>query len=220
VQQASFCCKTKPVNWIVLKNFSEVLQQNRRSGFGSLQRKSWEPRPFEVENHDRSMLTIKRSDGSTHPHCRSPTPTLNGRELTLPTRTQTSELEYSDLVASNRRPSTPYSRNTPRVFHKEHGRMLSRGPQSMWRRLCWKVKCSLYCCGRKKNRTGYHSGLIQLFGGVFLQGTWQRNCWLLENSQIASRAAQNALSGRVFETLVYTLFEIFLINHCGSFIKL
>jgi len=32
------------------------------------------------------MLTMKRSGDSTHP-CRSPTPTVNGRDLTLPTRT-------------------------------------------------------------------------------------------------------------------------------------
>jgi len=52
---------------------------------------------------------------STHP-CWSPTPMVNGHDLTLPTRTQTSEQEYSDLTASNRRMSTPYSRNTPQNF--------------------------------------------------------------------------------------------------------
>jgi len=61
------------------------------------------------------MLTMKRSGDNTHP-CRTPTPTVNGRDLTLPTRTHTSEQEYSDLAASNRRPSTPYSRNTPERF--------------------------------------------------------------------------------------------------------
>jgi len=61
VWQTSFCCKTKRVSWIVLKIFSEVLQQNRWSGFGSLQRNGWEP----------LMLTMKRSDDSTHP-CRTP----------------------------------------------------------------------------------------------------------------------------------------------------
>jgi len=36
------------------------------------------------------MQTTKMSDDSTH-LCWSPTPTVNGRDLTLPTRTQTSE---------------------------------------------------------------------------------------------------------------------------------
>jgi len=53
------------------------------------------------------MYTMKRSCDSTHP-CRSPALTVNGHDLTLPTWTQTSEHEYSDLAASNRRPSTPY----------------------------------------------------------------------------------------------------------------
>jgi len=76
---------------------------------------------------------MKWSGDSTHP-CRSPTPTVNGRDLTFLTWTQTSEQEYSDLTASNRRPSTPYSRNTPKAFHEESGRMLSRGRQNMCRR--------------------------------------------------------------------------------------
>ena len=37
----------------------------------------------------------------THP-CRSPIPTVNGCDLTPPTRAQTSEQEYSDLTTSNR----------------------------------------------------------------------------------------------------------------------
>ena len=103
MKQASSCYKTKCVNWIVLKNFSEALQQNCSSRFGSLHQKSLEP----------LMLTMKRSDDSTHPYCRSPTPTLNGCDVTLPTRTQTSEQEYSDLAASDRQLSTAYSCNTP-----------------------------------------------------------------------------------------------------------
>ena len=55
---------------------------------------------------------MKRSGDSTHP-CRNPTPTVNGHDLTLTTRKPTSEQEYSDLPASNSRPSTPYSRNIP-----------------------------------------------------------------------------------------------------------
>jgi len=53
---------------------------------------------------------------TTHTPCRSPTPTVNSCDLTPPQWTQTSELEYSDLTTSNRRSSTPYSRNTPLSF--------------------------------------------------------------------------------------------------------
>jgi len=51
-----------------------------------------------------------------------------------------------------------------------------------------------------------HSALIQLFRGIFFQGTWQHNCQLFENSKTASWAAQKALvghvrlAGHVFET--------------------
>jgi len=61
------------------------------------------------------IQTMKRSGDSTH-HCRSLTPTLNGCDLTLSTRTQSSEQEYSYLTASKRHPSTPYSRNIPQSF--------------------------------------------------------------------------------------------------------
>jgi len=66
-------------------------------------------------------------------------------------------------------------------------------------KFCWRVKCGLYCYGRDENRTGYHSALIQLFRGVFFQGTWQHKYWLFENSQKASRAAQNAFGSRVWD---------------------
>ena len=79
------------------------------------------------------MLTMKRSGDSTH-HCWSPTLTVNGRDLTFPTRTQTSEQEYNDLAASNGRQHRAHA-TLPKAFHKEPGRMLSRGRQSMWRRL-------------------------------------------------------------------------------------
>ena len=61
---------------------------------------------------------MKRSGDSTHP-CRSSTPIMNGRNLILLTRTQTFEQECNDLMDRNRRPSTPYSRNTPKAFHEE-----------------------------------------------------------------------------------------------------
>jgi len=50
--------------------------------------------------------------------CQSQTPTVNGCDLTPPTQTQTSEQEFSDLTASNRRPPTSYSRNTPQSFSR------------------------------------------------------------------------------------------------------
>ena len=61
-----------------------------------------------------TVQTMKRIADSTHPCRQSPTPTVNGCDLTPPTRTQTSEQEYSDLTASNRRPST-----LPTAFHEE-----------------------------------------------------------------------------------------------------
>jgi len=133
---------------------------------------------------------------------------VNGRDVTLPTRTQTSEQKYSDLMANNRRPSTPYSRNTPQSFSQgTRPYAFSRSTKHVktslaysqdFLKFCWRVKCGLYCYSRDEN--GYHSGLVQLFRGVIFQGTWQRKCQLFENSQKASRAAQNALAGHVFET--------------------
>jgi len=67
---------------------------------------------------------MKRGGDSTHP-CQNPTSTVNGCDLTPPTRTKTSEQEHSDMTASYRRPSTPHSEQTPRTFREESGRMLS-----------------------------------------------------------------------------------------------
>ena len=52
----------------------------------------------------------EKSSDSTHP-CRSPTPTVNRRDLTFPTRTQTSEQECSDLTTSDNTPQS-FSRGT------------------------------------------------------------------------------------------------------------
>ena len=65
-------------------------------------------------------ISMKRSGDITH-RCRNPAPTVNGCDLTPPTRTQTSEQEYSDLTASNRRSSTPSSRNIPERFSRRTG---------------------------------------------------------------------------------------------------
>ena len=73
---------------------------------------------------------MKRSGDSTHV-CRSPTPTVDGRDLTLPTRTQ----RLSRNIVTWR-PVTGGRQHRahatlPKAFHKEPGRMLSRGRQSM-----------------------------------------------------------------------------------------
>jgi len=90
---------------------------------------------------------MKRSEDSTHP-CRMPT--VNGCDLTPPTRTQTSEQEYSDLTHSNRRPSTPYSRNTSNSFSRgtrsyAFSRLTKHVQTSLaysqdFSKICWRVK--------------------------------------------------------------------------------
>jgi len=50
---------------------------------------------------------MKRNGDSTHP-CRSPIPTVNGRDLTFPTWRQISGQECSDMTASNKRPSAHF----------------------------------------------------------------------------------------------------------------
>jgi len=62
---------------------------------------------------------MKRTGDST-PLCRSPTLTVNGCDLTPPTRTQTFEQENSYL-ASNRRPSTPYTLTFAMNHHSKQG---------------------------------------------------------------------------------------------------
>jgi len=62
---------------------------------------------------------------------------VNGRDLTLPTRRQTSEQDYSDLTVNNSTGGRQHctSATLTKGFHKEPGRMLSRGRQSVCRRL-------------------------------------------------------------------------------------
>jgi len=121
------------------------------------------------------METLKRSGDSTHP-CRSPTPTMNDRDLTLLTWTETSEQEYSDFMASNRQPSTPYSSNTPKSFTRNlvvcfiEVNKACEDVFNIFPKYCQRVKYGLLCYGRDKNRTGYHSALIQLFCSIFFQG--------------------------------------------------
>jgi len=87
------------------------------------------------------MWTMKRNGDSAHP-CRSPTPTVNGRDLAFPTWSQAYEQKYSDLTASHRRPSTPTPAALPKAFHKQPGYMLSRGRQTMLRYLWHTPKIS------------------------------------------------------------------------------
>ena len=84
-----------------------------------------------------------------------------------PIRIQTSQQEYNDLTASDRRPSTPYSRNTLQSF--------SRGTQ--YYAFMWStkhagtsfaysqdfLKFALQCYGQYENRSGYLAALAQLF---------------------------------------------------------
>jgi len=67
-----------------------------------------------VENRD---IDYKEEWRQVH-HYESPTPSLNGCELTLSTGTQSSGQEYSYLTASKRHPSTPYCHNTSRSFSR------------------------------------------------------------------------------------------------------
>jgi len=77
------------------------------------------------------------------------------------TRTQTSEQEYNDIPANNRRPSTPYSRNIPKAFHEEPGCMLSR--QIMRRYFCHTISISqnLDCSATSGTKTS--SGVLHLW---------------------------------------------------------
>ena len=151
----------------MLKNVSESLQHNRWSGFGSVQRKSREP----------LMLTMKMSGDSTH-HCWSPTLTVNGRDLTLPTRTQTSPLRRNAMTW---RPVTAV--NT--VLTQHSLKLFTRNPVvcflevdkacedvfsilPIFLKILLESEVWTVLLRPDENRTGYHSGLIQLFRGLFV----------------------------------------------------
>ena len=104
--------------------------------------------------------------------------------LTPSTRIQTSEREYNDLTATNRRPSTPCSQNTPLSFSRgtrsyafprstKHVYTSLACYQDFWK-IWWRVEfCSVVTYyWRDENSTGYHPALVQLFRGIFLQSTW------------------------------------------------
>jgi len=116
---------------------------------------------------------MKNSGDSTHPY-RSPAPaTVKGSDLTLLIWTQTSDQEYSDLTASNRRPSTPYSATLHKPFHEEPGRMLSRVRQSMCRRVWHTPKIEIWSVvlgpGRKPHWVSFS------FDSIILQHLFSRH---------------------------------------------
>jgi len=123
---------------------------------------------------------MKRSGDSTH-ICRSPTSAVNAHDLTLSTWKQTSEQEYSDLTTSNKRQWAPYSHNTPRSYSQgtwsyalsrspKHGDFFGILPRFLKNLLESKsLICHAIAHGRNKNRTWYHSGLVQLFCDIFFK---------------------------------------------------
>ena len=93
----SNCCST----------ISSILQRNLHieikwtfAARGKLMLIIW---PWELSDLCRPDVgyTMKNSSASTHPYRSSAAATVNGRDFTLLTRTQTSDQEYSDLAASN-----------------------------------------------------------------------------------------------------------------------
>ena len=88
---------------------------------------------------------MKITGDSTHPYQSPSAVTVNGRDFTLLTRTQTSDQEYSYLTA-DRQHHTPATLHKP--FQEEPGRMLSRVRQSMCRRLWHTPKISQKFAGK------------------------------------------------------------------------
>ena len=79
------------------------------------------------------IWNIKRRGDSTN-HCRSLTLTVNGCDLTLPTRTQMSEQEYNDLTVKGCDQHRTHA-TLAKAFPEELSRILSRGRPNMCRRL-------------------------------------------------------------------------------------
>ena len=134
------------------------------------------PASRSVKNPDR---LLKRSGDSTH-HCRSPTPTLNGCDLSPSTETQPSELEYTYLTASKRHPSTPYSHhNTPQSFSRgtQPYTYFTRSTNHVYKsfaysqdfsNICWRVEiCSVMLRPRRKPHWVSSS-----FGSIIFAASW------------------------------------------------
>ena len=88
---------------------------------------------------------MKITGDSTHPYLSPAAATMNGRDFTLLTRTQTSDHEYSYLTAGRQR-HTPATLHKP--FQEEPGRMLSRVRKSMCRRIWHTPKISQKFAGK------------------------------------------------------------------------
>ena len=116
--------------------------------------------------------TMKRSVDGAHP-CRSSTRTVNGRDLTFPTMARIFEQEYGDLTASNRRPSTPHSRNTLQRFSRgTRSHDFSRSTKHMWTSLACPNICqkfvgewNLVCSAMVGTKTAL--GIIHLWFNYF-----------------------------------------------------
>ena len=134
------------------------------------------------------MQTMKKS-GDGPQLCRSPTPTVCGRDLTHPTRTQPSEQEYSDWrpVTRGREHRTPAT--LTKAFHEEPGDILTQGRQNMCRRLWYIPKISrkfvgewmlCLCCYQRWDRiriSGVDSGRILRFSFRPGSGPGVKNLW-------------------------------------------
>ena len=130
---------------------------------------------------------MKWSDDSTHP-CQCPTPTVNGSDLTFPTWTQISEQEYSDLTASNRRPSIPYSRN--KLFarnpvlcflevDKAYVDVFGILPTFLINLLESEIASVVLQPRRKPHWVTF--SISSIISRHLFQGTWQRKCWIIWN---------------------------------------
>ena len=166
---------------------------------------------------------MKNSGDSTHPYRSPPAATVNGRDLTLLTRTQTSDqqLEFKStrfghkLVIRNTvtwRPVTSGRQHcTPATLHKafqeETGRMFSRVRQSMCKRLWWTSKIdqkfagewNLVCRARAGTKTalGIIQHWINYFAASFFKALGNVNVHYLK----IPKTHRWPHAARVFETL-------------------
>jgi len=100
---------------------------------------------FELSELCRPDVDDENHRASTHPYRSPVAATVNGRDLTLLTRAQTSDQEYSYLTAG-RQHHTPATLHKP--YQEEPGRMFSRVRQSMCRRLWHTPKVSQKFAGK------------------------------------------------------------------------
>jgi len=123
--------------------------QHANSWFYSFQK--WHPRWLDCGclMFTQVIQTVSRNVESTR-SCGSPTFKVNGCDLIPLTRTEISEWEYNYLMASNRRLSAPYTRNTPGSLQQTtRSCAFSKSKRHVWTSLwysqpfsemCWRVK--------------------------------------------------------------------------------